>query len=52
MSLPHRAAEGADLFVIGSTGVGGFKGLVLGSVSYHVVHHATYTVVVLPPVSK
>ena len=43
-----QAAENADLVVIGSRGLGGFKGLVLGSVSYHVVHQATCPVVVLP----
>lgn len=42
------AATGADLLVVGSRGVGGFKGLVLGSVSHHVTHHAPCPVVVIP----
>jgi nucleotide-binding universal stress UspA family protein len=44
-----QAAEGADLVVVGSRGLGGFQGLVLGSVSYQIVHHATCPVVVVPP---
>ena len=43
------AAETADLVVVGSRGLGGFKGLVLGSVSHHVAHHSTCPVIVLPP---
>jgi nucleotide-binding universal stress UspA family protein len=44
-----QAAEGADLVVVGSRGLGGFKGLVLGSASYQIVHYATCPVVVVPP---
>jgi nucleotide-binding universal stress UspA family protein len=47
-SILH-AADGADLVVVGSRGLGGFKGLVLGSVSHHVAHHAMCPVVVVPP---
>lgn len=42
-----RAAEGADLLVVGSRGHGGFAGVVLGSVSLHCVSHAPCPVVVV-----
>jgi len=45
------AAKGADLVVIGSRGLGGFSGLLLGSVSHQVAHHATCPVVIVPPQS-
>ena len=43
-----QAAEGADMLVVGSRGTGGFKQLVLGSVSTQVTHHARCPVVVIP----
>jgi nucleotide-binding universal stress UspA family protein len=41
------AAEGADLLVVGSRGRGGFRGLVLGSTSQKVAHHAPCPVVIV-----
>ena len=48
-SVIIEAAKGADLVVVGSRGLGGFKGLLLGSVSHQVTHHAPCPVVVVPP---
>jgi nucleotide-binding universal stress UspA family protein len=44
-----EAAKGADMLVVGSRGRGGFRGLLLGSVSQQIAHHGTCPVVIVRP---
>ena len=41
------AARGAFMVVVGARGLGGFTGMLLGSVSQHVIHHASCPVLVV-----
>lgn len=46
------AARDAELLVVGTRGHGGFSGLLLGSVSQQVSHHAPCPVVIVPRPEK
>ncbi|TVR29763.1 MAG: universal stress protein [Nitriliruptor sp.] len=48
-SVLTQVAEGADLLVVGARGLGGFRGLLMGSVSQQSVTHSPCPVVVLTP---
>ena len=43
-----KAAEDADMVVVGSRGAGGFRHLLMGSVSSQITHHAHCPIVVIP----
>src|SRR5271165_2438462 len=43
-----KVAQDADMIVVGSRGAGGFKKLLMGSVSSQITHHARCPVVVIP----
>ena len=42
-----RLSKGAELLVVGSRGIGGFRGLLLGSVGQQCVQHATCPVLIV-----
>lgn len=41
-------AKGAELLVVGTRGLGGFRGLLLGSTSQQCAHHAPCPLVIVP----
>ena len=44
-----EASRDADMVVLGSRGTGGFRVLVMGSVTSQVAHHASCPVLIVPP---
>lgn len=48
-SVLVELAKDAELLVIGSRGLGGFRGLLLGSVTQQVIAHAPCPIVVITP---
>jgi nucleotide-binding universal stress UspA family protein len=49
VDLLVEESRSADLLVLGTRGLGGFKELLLGSVSQQCAHHASCPVVIVPP---
>ncbi len=48
----HRPdGTSAELVVLGSRGLGGFRGLLLGSVTTYAVHHLGAPILIIPPAS-
>ncbi|HKM76807.1 MAG TPA: universal stress protein [Candidatus Bathyarchaeia archaeon] len=45
--MDYAAGAGVDLIVVGTRGLGGFKKLVMGSVSTAIVNHASCSVLVV-----
>ena len=43
-----EASQDADMLVVGSRGLGGFRGLLLGSIGQQCAHHAGCPVVIIP----
>ncbi len=47
-----NASRDADMVVLGSRGVGGFKPLLMGSVTSQVAHHAHCPILIVPPADR
>ncbi|HYM97194.1 MAG TPA: universal stress protein [Candidatus Sulfotelmatobacter sp.] len=44
--------EGADMIVVGTRGLGGFAGLLLGSVSHQLAQHSPIPLIIVPPAKE